>query len=469
MAYVFVADDFTGASDTLATLSRAGLRARLFRDLPGPDALQGLDAFGIATDARALGQAEGAALGQRLGRALAQLCGAIGGAAGLVPGARDRPRPSLDLLHLKVCSTFDSSPDIGNFIALALALAAPLGLADLAVIGGQPSLGRHAVFGTLFARAADGRVHRIDRHPVMSIHPVTPMHEADLLRHLARLGLHGLHWVGRGQAGQGFPRFYDALDQADVTAAGRDLFAPQTDPARDLFAPQIDPARDLFAPVAAAPATAPPARLVIGPSSVAEAWLAARPPLARPVPSPIPAAQDPGPVFGFAGSRSSLTTAQIGAAQAIARLPVNPADMLAGGAALDQAEAWALERLARGQDCILYLTADHAGQILPARLARRSAALVARIMARGQAGALLVAGGDTSSAIIQALAPDWLDHAGEICPGVPILRGPIAAGTGGGGGRLLSLALKGGQMGGEDFFARAIALLRGRGDLAAQA
>ena len=54
MAYVFIADDFTGASDTLATLSRGGLRARLFRDVPSKADIVGLDAWGIATDARAL-------------------------------------------------------------------------------------------------------------------------------------------------------------------------------------------------------------------------------------------------------------------------------------------------------------------------------------------------------------------------------------------------------------------------------
>src|SRR6185369_8895892 len=48
-----------------------------------------------------------------------------------------------------------------------------------------PALGRYCAFGNLFARSGtDGRVHRIDRHPIMSVHPVTPMHEGNLARHL---------------------------------------------------------------------------------------------------------------------------------------------------------------------------------------------------------------------------------------------------------------------------------------------
>src|SRR4029079_6086908 len=53
------------------------------------------------------------------------------------------------------------------------------------IVAATPALGRYCAFGNLFARSGtDGRVHRIDRHPIMSMHPVTPMHEADLARHL---------------------------------------------------------------------------------------------------------------------------------------------------------------------------------------------------------------------------------------------------------------------------------------------
>lgn len=400
MSYVFVADDFTGASDTLATLARGGLRVRLFRDVPQATDLAGLDAWGIATNARSLDRAAITELGRRIGVGLATY--------------------TPDVLHVKVCSTFDSGPDVGNIAAFAQAVAEHSGIPDLAVVAGQPSLGRYAVFGTLFARGPDGKVHRIDRHPVMSMHPVTPMTEADLIRHLARLGLNGLHHIGRGQSGREFPRIYDALDQADVTAAGRDLRAAER------------------------------SVVVIGSSSVAEAWFAEQPKRRSP---PKVAITSNNPVFAFAGSRSSITTAQIGAARKLACLPVDPAAMMEGGSIARDAFDWAQDRLDRKQDIIVYLTAEASGTIAPAALAQKSADFVKQVVRNCQPAALIVAGGDTASAIVNALEPQWLDYAGEICAGVPILRSQVF-GTG------LSLALKGGQMGSVDFFQQALHQLR---------
>ena len=407
MAYVFVADDFTGASDTLATLARAGLKARLFRDLPCPVDLEGLDAWGIATDARALGQGRITALASRLGSGLADF--------------------APDFLHLKICSTFDSSPRTGNFILMARIMARALGIANLAIIGGQPSLGRHAVFGTLFARGPDGRTHRIDRHPVMSVHPVTPMLEADMLRHLAQLGLEELELVPPGAAGSSFPRYYDALGQADVEAAGRDLAAANS------------------------------RCLVIGSSSVAEAWLAAHDvgPASPAGPAATGDMAGGRPILAFAGSRSSLTTAQIAAAKGYDRFPITPVDMLAGGPRLDEVRNRIAAQLTKGRNCIALLTADPAGPVSAEDLAQASAGFVAGLVETCHPGGLIVAGGDTSSAIVGRLAPAWLDFAGMICPGVPVLKAKLS-------GRCLPMALKGGQMGEIDFLDRAHAVLRGQ-------
>lgn len=400
VSYVFVADDFTGASDTLATLARGGLRVRLFRAVPQAADLAGLDAWGIATHARSLNRAAITELGRRIGAGL----------AAYTPG----------ILHVKVCSTFDSGPDVGNIAAFAQAVAEHSGIPDLAVIAGQPSLGRHAVFGTLFARGPDGTIHRIDRHPVMSMHPVTPMTEADLIRHLARLGLNGLHHIGRGQSGNEFPRFYDVLDQADVTAVGRDLRAA---------------ARSV---------------VVIGSSSVAEAWFAEQPEHRF---APQVGLPSDGPIFAFAGSRSSVTTAQIGAARKLACLPIDPAALMEGGRIARDAFDWVQDRLDRKQDIIVYLTAEASGTIAPATLAKESANFVKEVVRDCRPDGLIVAGGDTASAIVNALEPRWLDYAGEICAGVPILRSRVF-------GTDLSLALKGGQMGGVDFFQQALDKLR---------
>ena len=54
------------------------------------------------------------------------------------------------------------------------------------MIVGAPRLKRYQAFGNLFAAVGDGEGYRLDRHPTMSRHPVTPMNEADIAIHLAR-------------------------------------------------------------------------------------------------------------------------------------------------------------------------------------------------------------------------------------------------------------------------------------------
>jgi uncharacterized protein YgbK (DUF1537 family) len=87
--------------------------------------------------------------------------------------------------HYKVCSTFDSSPHVGS-IGRAMELGrAVFRSGAVPVVVGAPHLGRAVIYGNLFAEA-DGTMYRIDRHPTMRQHPVTPMTEADLRLHLAR-------------------------------------------------------------------------------------------------------------------------------------------------------------------------------------------------------------------------------------------------------------------------------------------
>ncbi|RRI06476.1 four-carbon acid sugar kinase family protein [Mesorhizobium tamadayense] len=90
-----------------------------------------------------------------------------------------------EICHYKVCSTFDSSPTIGS-IGRAIEIGrAVFGQACVPLVVGAPQLKRYTAFGHLFAAYRD-RYYRIDRHPVMSRHPATPMDEADLLVHLSR-------------------------------------------------------------------------------------------------------------------------------------------------------------------------------------------------------------------------------------------------------------------------------------------
>ncbi len=91
------------------------------------------------------------------------------------------------IVHYKICSTFDSSPDVGS-IGRAIDIGhRTIPGAYIPLVVGAPILGRYCAFGNLFARSGlDSAPYRLDRHPTMSRHPVTPMDEADLRCHLSR-------------------------------------------------------------------------------------------------------------------------------------------------------------------------------------------------------------------------------------------------------------------------------------------
>ena len=171
--FAWYGDDFTGATDTLMNASQSGLRALLFLGAPTPARLAAagpLDALGIAGTSRSMTPAAMHAELARVAGFLATLAAPV--------------------WHYKTCSTFDSAPHVGSIGAAIAALRPHRANAFVPVVGGQPNLGRYCLFGHLFAAAgAGGEVVRIDRHPTMSRHPVTPMLESDLRVHLGLQGL----------------------------------------------------------------------------------------------------------------------------------------------------------------------------------------------------------------------------------------------------------------------------------------
>ena len=177
MQLAFYGDDFTGSTDALEALTLAGLKCALFLEVPDAQQLQRLgplDAIGVAGASRAMTPQE---MDAQLAPVLARMA--------------QLPVP---LVHYKVCSTFDSAPHMGS-IGHAMDLARPLFASSaMPIVAATPALGRYGAFGQLFARSAtDGAVHRIDRHPIMSKHPITPMSEADLVLHLGRQTRMTLH------------------------------------------------------------------------------------------------------------------------------------------------------------------------------------------------------------------------------------------------------------------------------------
>jgi uncharacterized protein YgbK (DUF1537 family) len=167
----FYGDDFTGASDNCAQYYRHGLKTLLFFGDPGIVALQAaartFDVIGVAGTARSLATRDMA--------------------AELMPLFQNLRALGAPIIQYKCCSTFDSSPEVGN-------LAHALGLMQdcwpgsfMPVLAATPEFGRYTLFGNHFARSGT-RIFRLDRHPTMARHPVTPMHEADLTEILATQG-----------------------------------------------------------------------------------------------------------------------------------------------------------------------------------------------------------------------------------------------------------------------------------------
>lgn len=168
----FYGDDFTGSTDALEFLERAGARSILFLEPPSKallDQYPHIDAFGIAGNSRSLPPAEMEDV--------------------LIPAFRSLKESGARHIHYKVCSTFDSSPLIGS-IGKAIDIGATIFHQQFVpLLVAAPVLGRYCLFGNLFARmgiGSMGEIFRLDRHPSMKNHPVTPADESDLRIHLSR-------------------------------------------------------------------------------------------------------------------------------------------------------------------------------------------------------------------------------------------------------------------------------------------
>lgn len=411
---LFIGDDFTGASDTLATFSRKGLAAELFLDPPRDFPAAG--PVGLATALRALSPADIVSQIEHFAPALMQY------------------QP--DVVHYKVCSTFDSAPDVGSIGAAVTALRAVFDPALVLVIGGQPSLGRYCLFGTLFAADSRGKIHRIDRHPVMQNHPVTPMGEADLTRHLQ----------GQGLALRAVP--YTDYTAGSASLAAQFQKAVMTQEALLLDAGQ---SADLITIGAALNAVSFKGRpiLIVGASSVAEALTAQ---VTNQPPPPIVPKQ-PAPVFAFAGSRSSVTAEQVAQASMYKPVPLPPEVFLNPAVCADLIASVAQD-LTQGISVLAHLLPNEDYALSPQALAHRSVKFVTAVLSdkKPPIAGLAIAGGDTSSMICHALNLRSLTYLHDMDPGVSLCLGHSKSRASD-----LVMMLKGGQVGRPDLFNRFLA------------
>jgi uncharacterized protein YgbK (DUF1537 family) len=168
----YYGDDFTGSTDALEFLTLAGVKTILFLQKPNQkdvDRFPGIQAIGLAGKSRSMSPLE----------METELYSAFENLKSFAPNH----------FHYKVCSTFDSAPHVGN-IGKAIKIGSEVfNQKTVLVSPSAPHLGRFCVFGNLFARMGtigNGEIYRIDRHPSMSKHPVTPALEGDLTLHLAK-------------------------------------------------------------------------------------------------------------------------------------------------------------------------------------------------------------------------------------------------------------------------------------------
>ncbi|MCH6471958.1 four-carbon acid sugar kinase family protein [Sinomonas terrae] len=423
-AFAFVADDLTGAADVLAQAHRYGLEAALaIGDAPLPaDA----DVVGLAGPARSLA---GDAFDELVRRDLARV-------AALNP----------EVLLYKVCSTFDSSVTIGSIGRGIQLLHERFGHhGAIPVVPAQPGFGRYTAFSNHYA-AYGGEIHRLDRHPIMSRHPSTPMTEADLRRVLAeQLGTERLPGAIHLPA-------YDDGTFRDAWAARR------AEPKAEAFV--VDAVReehlDAVAEALRREAHGRGPSVVVGSGGIMAALARSISEEALSAPAPQEAA---GPVLAVSASASSTTASQIedAIAHGWADVPV-PVELLrrADSAAVAELEHRVSAALRMGRNVVVHTTRGASdprfGATGPADAAHVGALIggvAARTAEAGLTRDIAVCGGDTSSHALIAMGVRQLRVSEQFVTAGPILRaealGAVAE---------CRLLLKGGQVGPPDILRR---------------
>ncbi|MFO1137429.1 MAG: four-carbon acid sugar kinase family protein [Rhodoblastus sp.] len=436
----FYGDDFTGSSASMEATAFAGLDTVLFLGAPSPQRLAQFAHY------RVIGLA-----------GLSRAKSPDWMDANLPPVFQLLASTGAPVVHYKVCSTFDSAPQIGS-IGRAIDVAAKRFPGWTPMIVADPHMGRWQAVGHLFA-AAHGVPYRLDRHPVMSRHPVTPMHEADLGLHLARqtnrkIGLVDFIAMKRGDAdarldaelaGGADIVSLDVLDRETLVEAGRLVWERGERPVFGVGSQGFEAALVAYwqsvghipeqkAKYAAGPA----ARIACVSGSV----------------SPVTAAQ-------IAHARENgFATIAIDAARAV--------DADAWNKEIARTTDAALAALSQGRDPLVH---SAAGPDDPAVAAFRNAVaasgaaietindrigeglgqILDRLVDRAKLTRAVISGGDTSGRAASLLGIDALTAIAPLAPGAPLCRAHAARADRDG----FEIALKGGQVGAPDFFTAA--------------
>jgi uncharacterized protein YgbK (DUF1537 family) len=455
LSLTFYGDDLTGSTDVMESLAMNGMRTVLFFEPPAEKDLEAfgdVDAIGVAGTSRSMTPAE---MDEALPPVFEQL----------------RQFDS-ELCHYKVCSTFDSAPDVGS-IGHAIDLGTEVfASSPVPIVVAAPDLhprGRYVAFGNLFA-TVDGETYRLDRHPTMKDHPVTPMGEADLREHLAEQTTKNIDIV-------------DLLDLEGGTGSPRDAFTATREDAELVFFDTVTEEHQLTVGelVWEYCASRPETVFAVGSSGLEYAITdhlqetgdldddRANETLPRKVPTVV-----------VSGSASPVTAEQIDWAldHGFDGYRLDSSRLIDDAVAEDERRAAvqaALDSIDAGRSVVLYSargpddesiaeTERSASELgieetaVGSRLGREQGAILRDVLERTTVDRVCVAGGDTSGYVAPALDVYALELLTPLAPGGPLCRASSEDDR----FDRLEIALKGGQVGQADYFG----LVRDGGELA---
>jgi uncharacterized protein YgbK (DUF1537 family) len=424
----YYGDDFTGSTDVMETLTRGGVPTVLFVEPPTTEMLA------RHPDARAVGVA-----GQSRTFSPEQMDAALP----TVFAALATMKPQF--VHYKTCSTFDSSPTIGS-IGRAIDLGAATYRNRITpVVVGAPSLQRFCVFGNLFARSGlDSAPYRLDRHPTMSRHPVTPMDEADLRLHLGRQTSRHIELVDvltldddptdifnrLVECADGSMALFDTLTNHHLATIGAALVELQRREGKPMF--------------------------VAGSSGVEAALVGRWRNLGNAFATEFAPAEPVERLLVVSGSCSPVTDRQIGHAveRGFAEVAVDAAALVASANPDSEVAAIAKQVLTehdRGRSVIVH-TSRGVADARVARSASSLGALLGRIaretLRLTGVRRVAIAGGDTSGEVARAIGIEALQMVAPSAPGAPLCRARSSAGEVDG----VEFTFKGGQVGRDNYF-----------------
>lgn len=413
-----IADDFTGATDLANTLVKAGMNTVQTIGVPGGSLdLTGADAVVVALKSRTVPASDAIA---RSLDALVWL---------KANGARQ--------IVFKYCSTFDSTDD-GNIGPVADALLDKLGSDFTIFCPAFPGAGRSIYKGYLFV--GDGLLSESG----MQDHPLTPMTDSNLVRVLSRQTPHKVGLVAQSVVASGADAIKAAFDDLRIAGA-RHAIVDAVSEADLMTIGEACRGMDLITGGSGI-AMGLPANFRAD-ASLGDAKAPALPGIS-------------GRAAVIAGSCSRATRAQVALATASwPSFEVDAMRIASGDDVAAEALVWAATQDAT-IPVLIYSSADPdvVSQIQDALGRERAGELVEETMGRIAAGLrdggvrrLIVAGGETSGAVVQALGVGALRIGPEIDPGVPWTETL--------GGVPMALALKSGNFGGEDFFDKALKML----------